>query len=192
MSITRRGFVGGLIAVVAAPAIVRPGLIMPIKPSLVPAIEPLTMLDRYVVDRIVEDASGVHVECSGLFDFGPLCDARSHLCDPWKFADTIPHAALENFEQVTCQHDVVEQRPHIGMRERLPPVITAVTREFKFSVRDPVLVEQLRVGSFVQVETNLVEHPSENELKLELSVGYHRMGFHPEPMRHMLRKSKDQ
>lgn len=32
----RRGFLTGLSALVAAPAIIRPGLLMPIKPSLVP------------------------------------------------------------------------------------------------------------------------------------------------------------
>lgn len=38
--ISRRGFIGSLAAlVVTAPAIVRPGLIMPIKPSLVPAVD---------------------------------------------------------------------------------------------------------------------------------------------------------
>ncbi len=34
---SRRGFLGGLLAVIAAPAIIRPGILMPIKPSLVPA-----------------------------------------------------------------------------------------------------------------------------------------------------------
>jgi len=40
----RRGFLTGLVAAVAAPAIVRPGLIMPIKPRLVP----ITWRQEYV------------------------------------------------------------------------------------------------------------------------------------------------
>lgn len=37
MALNRRGFLTGLVAAIAAPAIIRPGLLMPIKPGLVPA-----------------------------------------------------------------------------------------------------------------------------------------------------------
>jgi hypothetical protein len=41
MNLSRRSLIGGIIAAAVAPAIIRtPGLIMPIKPALVPAPEP--------------------------------------------------------------------------------------------------------------------------------------------------------
>lgn len=42
--ITRRGFLSGIIAAACAPAIIRPGLLMPIKPLRLPRLR-FTLLD---------------------------------------------------------------------------------------------------------------------------------------------------
>ncbi|MEI6283299.1 MAG: hypothetical protein WCP82_11410 [Alphaproteobacteria bacterium] len=51
MNLSRRGFFSGLVAAAVAPAIVRSGLVMPIKPSLVPGFTvtlPAGMMDYAV------------------------------------------------------------------------------------------------------------------------------------------------
>lgn len=48
MELSRRGFLSGIIAAGVAPAFVRPGLIMPIKPALVATAAPLWILDNQV------------------------------------------------------------------------------------------------------------------------------------------------
>jgi len=84
MELSRRGFVSGVVAAVAAPAIVRPGLIMPIKPALIvetcdwqiidkhlvlpePRPELLELLERHVrrsaqmiIDALERDLYGAH------------------------------------------------------------------------------------------------------------------------------------
>ena len=51
----RRGFLTGIIAACAAPAIVRSGLIMPIKPALVtPTLEDLRAIDAILEDHVAD------------------------------------------------------------------------------------------------------------------------------------------
>jgi hypothetical protein len=49
----RRGFLSGLISAIAAPAIVRPGILMPIKPSLVPGWSPIFQHGDLIYEGVI-------------------------------------------------------------------------------------------------------------------------------------------
>lgn len=62
----RRGFLTGLTAAFAAPAIVRAGILMPIKPSLVPPDRLVTMPFWVVRQWMIDDLAALQFDTNAL------------------------------------------------------------------------------------------------------------------------------
>lgn len=122
--LSRRGFLGGLIAAVAAPAIIRPGILMPIKPSLVPAaVEPVARTySRYVVEAVEthflsDPEPTCRIECSEVIVFGDriLEPVKQIEWDDitsvnfWWRTDVRPLYALGQTEPVMCGHGITRR-----------------------------------------------------------------------------------
>lgn len=151
--LTRRGFIAGLSAIIAAPAIVRPGLIMPIKPSLVPVLDPV-MVQRFVVDSVTQNARGeFEVKCVGL------------LCSDQAAYRTVSKASMRSFDE-SLSNEIIKMR-----RFGFHPGEYVVGRQrhtFEFTTDKMDLARDMLPGSVIAVDTQFAK---------PIAPGEHRFGW---------------